>query len=140
MTTMFTNYESAIHKQPCGPNFHTVSQKNSKIITNIKGETLGVQVKQSGTLQLYFHLENIHEVNFEDLLNGMTLFEVLTTTHKVILSHSYYTTEILNQNTNDLFIISGVAIVYSAFYITVILIVDILYGIIDPRIRLAGGK
>ena len=43
-------------------------------------------------------------------------------------------------NTNDLFIISGVSIVYSTFYITVILIVDILYGIIDPRIRLAGGK
>ncbi|MGL5345915.1 MAG: ABC transporter permease [Peptostreptococcaceae bacterium] len=43
-------------------------------------------------------------------------------------------------NTNDLFVISGVAIVYSAFYITVILLVDILYGVIDPRIRLAGGK
>lgn len=43
-------------------------------------------------------------------------------------------------NTNDLFIISGVAIVYSAFYIAVILIVDVLYGIIDPRIRLAGGN
>ncbi|MGL4911280.1 MAG: ABC transporter permease [Romboutsia sp.] len=43
-------------------------------------------------------------------------------------------------NTNDLFIISGVAIVYSAFYISVILIVDVLYGIIDPRIRLAGGN
>lgn len=43
-------------------------------------------------------------------------------------------------NTNDLFIISGVAILYSAFYIAVILIVDILYGVIDPRIRLAGGK
>lgn len=43
-------------------------------------------------------------------------------------------------STNDLFIISGVAILYSAFYIAVILIVDVLYGIIDPRIRLAGGK
>lgn len=43
-------------------------------------------------------------------------------------------------NTNDLFIISGVAILYSAFYIAVIFIVDILYGVIDPRIRLAGGK
>ena len=42
--------------------------------------------------------------------------------------------------TNDLFVISGVAIFYSAFYIFTILIVDILYGIIDPRIRLAGGK
>ncbi|MGL5312729.1 MAG: ABC transporter permease [Peptostreptococcaceae bacterium] len=43
-------------------------------------------------------------------------------------------------NTNDLFVISGVAIVYSAFYIAVILLVDVLYGVIDPRIRLAGGK
>ncbi len=43
-------------------------------------------------------------------------------------------------NTNDLFIISGVTILYSAFYISVILIVDVLYGVIDPRIRLAGGK
>lgn len=42
--------------------------------------------------------------------------------------------------TNDLFVISGVAIFYSAFYIITILIVDILYGVIDPRIRLAGGK
>ena len=41
---------------------------------------------------------------------------------------------------NDLFIISGVTIVYSFFYISVILIVDILYGVIDPRIRLSGGK
>ena len=41
---------------------------------------------------------------------------------------------------NDLFIISGVAILYSAFYIVVILIVDVLYGVIDPRIRLAGGN
>ncbi|RDY25460.1 ABC transporter permease [Romboutsia weinsteinii] len=43
-------------------------------------------------------------------------------------------------STNDLFVISGVAIFYSAFYIVTILIVDILYGVIDPRIRLAGGK
>ena len=43
-------------------------------------------------------------------------------------------------NTNDLFVISGVAIVYSVFYIGVILLVDILYGVIDPRIRLSGGN
>lgn len=42
--------------------------------------------------------------------------------------------------TNDLFVISGVAIFYSAFYIAVILLVDILYGVIDPRIRVTGGK
>ncbi|MEG1311909.1 MAG: ABC transporter permease [Romboutsia sp.] len=42
--------------------------------------------------------------------------------------------------TNDLFVISGVAIFYSAFYILTIFTVDILYGVIDPRIRLAGGN
>jgi oligopeptide transport system permease protein len=42
--------------------------------------------------------------------------------------------------TNDLFCISGVSIFYSALYIGVILLVDILYGVIDPRIRVAGGK
>ena len=40
--------------------------------------------------------------------------------------------------TNDLFVIFGVAIFYSAFYIFTILIADILYGVINPRIRLAG--
>ena len=42
--------------------------------------------------------------------------------------------------TNDLFCISGVSIFYSALYIGVILLVDILYGIIDPRIRVTRGK
>ncbi|TCT12148.1 oligopeptide transport system permease protein [Natranaerovirga pectinivora] len=41
---------------------------------------------------------------------------------------------------NDYFVILGVAAFYSFLYISVILIVDILYGIIDPRIRLSGGK
>lgn len=40
---------------------------------------------------------------------------------------------------NDYFIILGVATFYSALFIFVIIIIDILYGIIDPRIRLAGG-
>lgn len=40
---------------------------------------------------------------------------------------------------NDYFVILGVATFYSALYILVILIIDILYGFIDPRIRLSGG-
>ncbi|WP_105619112.1 ABC transporter permease [Vallitalea okinawensis] len=40
---------------------------------------------------------------------------------------------------NDYFVILGVATFYSALYITVLIIIDILYGIIDPRIRLSGG-
>lgn len=41
---------------------------------------------------------------------------------------------------NDFAIIMGTTMFFSAFLIAVILIVDILYGVIDPRIRLSGGK
>ncbi|WP_419160274.1 oligopeptide ABC transporter permease [Rossellomorea sp. BNER] len=43
-------------------------------------------------------------------------------------------------NTNDYPIIMGVTLFFSALFIGVIFLVDILYGVIDPRIRLAGGK
>ncbi|WP_449290204.1 ABC transporter permease [Paenibacillus puldeungensis] len=42
--------------------------------------------------------------------------------------------------TNDYSTIMGITVFYSAFYIFVVMIVDILYSIIDPRIRLAAGK
>lgn len=41
--------------------------------------------------------------------------------------------------TNDYPVIMGVTLFYSALFILVIFIVDLLYGVIDPRIRLAGG-
>lgn len=40
---------------------------------------------------------------------------------------------------NDLNVIVAVAFFYSAFYIAMQLFIDILYGIIDPRIRVAKG-
>lgn len=42
--------------------------------------------------------------------------------------------------TNDYSTIMGITIFYSAFYIFIIMIVDILYSVIDPRIRLATGE
>lgn len=42
--------------------------------------------------------------------------------------------------TNDHATIMGTTLLFSAFLIFVIFIVDILYGVIDPRIRVAGGK
>ena len=42
--------------------------------------------------------------------------------------------------TNDYPTIMGTTIFFSALFILVIFLVDILYGIVDPRIRLAGGK
>ncbi|MFJ7825195.1 oligopeptide ABC transporter permease [Psychrobacillus sp. NPDC096623] len=41
---------------------------------------------------------------------------------------------------NDFSIIMGTTLFFSAFLIVVIFLVDVLYGIIDPRIRLSGGK
>jgi oligopeptide transport system permease protein len=40
---------------------------------------------------------------------------------------------------NDYFIILGVATFYSALYIIILIITDIMYGVIDPRIRVSGG-
>ncbi|MDF2946245.1 MAG: oppB [Bacillales bacterium] len=47
---------------------------------------------------------------------------------------------VLSIMVNDYTIIMGITIFYSALFILIVFIVDILYGIIDPRIRLAGGK
>ncbi|NNU84704.1 ABC transporter permease [Geobacillus sp. BMUD] len=41
---------------------------------------------------------------------------------------------------NDYPVIMGTTLFYSALLIFVIFLVDVLYGIVDPRIRLAGGK
>ncbi len=41
---------------------------------------------------------------------------------------------------NDYSVIMGVTILYSALFIFVVLVVDILYGVLDPRISLSGGK
>lgn len=41
---------------------------------------------------------------------------------------------------NDYSVIMGITIFYSALFIFVIFLVDLLYGILDPRIRLDGGE
>ncbi len=41
---------------------------------------------------------------------------------------------------NDYNVVISLAFIFSVMYIGIILLIDILYGIIDPRIRLAGGK
>ena len=41
---------------------------------------------------------------------------------------------------NDYFLILGVNAFYSLLFVTIVLIIDLLYGVIDPRIRLRGGK
>ncbi|MEH7547076.1 oligopeptide transport system permease protein [Neobacillus bataviensis] len=41
---------------------------------------------------------------------------------------------------NDYPVIMGTNILFAVLFVFVILIVDILYGIIDPRIRISGGK
>lgn len=41
---------------------------------------------------------------------------------------------------NDYSVIMGTTLLFAFLFIGIILVVDILYGIIDPRIRLAGGN
>ncbi|OIK08364.1 peptide ABC transporter permease [Bacillus sp. MUM 116] len=40
---------------------------------------------------------------------------------------------------NDYPVIMGTSILFAAAFVVIILVVDILYGIIDPRIRISGG-
>lgn len=43
-------------------------------------------------------------------------------------------------NNRDYTVIMGVTVFYSILLLVSILLVDIAYGIIDPRIKLAGGR
>jgi len=42
--------------------------------------------------------------------------------------------------TNDFPVIMGITLIIGFLFIMIVLIVDLLYGVIDPRIRLAGGE
>lgn len=102
MSNMFTSYETDTSCTSCRPHFVSEPKNGPKMITNIKGDVLGVQVDYALPLQLYFHLENVCEVETEELLSGTALFEILTTTHKVLVSREFMISEILDQYTNDL--------------------------------------
>jgi oligopeptide transport system permease protein len=41
---------------------------------------------------------------------------------------------------NDYFIVLTVSTLFSGLFIAVVLVVDLLYGVIDPRIRISGGN
>ncbi|MGP4041172.1 oligopeptide ABC transporter permease [Gracilibacillus sp. D59] len=41
---------------------------------------------------------------------------------------------------NDYPVIMGTTMLFSVLFVVIILVVDLLYGIIDPRIRITGGK
>lgn len=47
---------------------------------------------------------------------------------------------VLSIMTNDYPVIMGTTLFYAALFIVIVFIVDVLYGVIDPRIRLAGGN
>lgn len=102
MSNMFASYETDTRRTSCRPHFVSEPKNGPKMITNIKGDVLGIQIDYASPLQLYFHLENVCEVELNELLSGVVLFEVLTTTHKVLVSHEFLVTDILDQCSNDL--------------------------------------
>jgi oligopeptide transport system permease protein len=42
-------------------------------------------------------------------------------------------------NVKDTFVTLGAELLYSVMFVVTMLVVDIAYGLIDPRIRLTGG-
>lgn len=104
MANMFTNYDNDIKSIPCFMPPPCEPQKGTKLIRNVKGEIIGVQADRATDLQLYFHLEDVCDMEIEEIMPGTTTFEVLTTTHKSIFSKEYVTAEILDQFTGDLYI------------------------------------
>lgn len=102
MANMFTSYDTERKTMPCS--ILPPPPNGIKVLKNVKGDTLGVQVDYSTPLQLYFHLEGVCGSDLEELSSGVTKFEILTTTHKKVFSKEYLTAEILNQETGDLFI------------------------------------
>lgn len=104
MSNMFISYETNTGNMPCPPYPVREPEKGTKLLTNIKGDVLGVQIDYALPLQLYFHLENVCEVELNELVSGTALFEILTTTHKVLVSKEFKISEILDQYTNDLYI------------------------------------
>ena len=104
MSNMFTSYETNIGSMPCPPYSVREPEKGTRLLTNIKGDVLGVQIDYALPLQLYFHLENVCEVELNELVSSTALFEILTTTHKVLVSKEFEISEILDQYTNDLYI------------------------------------
>ena len=50
-----------------------------------------------------------------------------------------YTDKWKIEESNDYNVVIGLSFIYSAMYIGIMLVVDLLYGVIDPRIRLAKG-
>ena len=43
-------------------------------------------------------------------------------------------------NVKDTFVTLGAELLYSALFVSMMLLVDIAYGLVDPRIRLLGGS
>ena len=102
MANMFTNYDNDIKSMPCFAPPSPESPKGPRLVTSVKGDVLGVQVDQSNPLQLYFHLENVCDVEIDAIRPGSTLFEILTTTRKVMVSKEFLTEDILDPFTGDL--------------------------------------
>ena len=102
MSRMFTSYETAIGI-PFTPPCNGRPLKGTKMLTNIKGTQLGIQVEYAAPIQLYFRLENVCEAELNELITGTALLEILTTTHKVLVSQSYLIADILDPYSNDLY-------------------------------------
>lgn len=110
MKDMFYKYDNDCKENgQHGPHFPQEETKvlescsNSYIITDIKGNELGVEVKHNNAFTLYFSINGCGYCVDEIFNGGKFLFEILSSTkHDVLISHEYTPGEVMNPDTGDI--------------------------------------
>ncbi len=96
----------------------------------------------SGTAVIFKHALRNALIPVVTIVGPMTLYAVTgSTVVERFFGVPGLSQQLINAiNTLDYYLIMGISLFYAFMVIIVYLVVDILYGVIDPRIRIAGGK
>lgn len=114
MKDMFFNYDNKTNlnvcTNHCSHNLDTLAATPAvKLVTNIKDELLGIQVKHSNPFSLYFHLNDFGTAyettagSLTDLIySSLIKFELITISGKVIFTKEFSAEDVLDSFTNNL--------------------------------------
>lgn len=103
MSKMFDSYNilephnTAIHN--CMPSFA------DKEVYNIKGEKIGILAKHGMPIILYFHIDEINNLPFNDFIMGCQIeLALLNKNHRPVLSKQLACAEVFNAELSDIII------------------------------------
>lgn len=109
MHNMFYNYDHNINKKlepkqrPCPESEGPSSASNTALLYDIKGRPLGVEVRAGMPFDLYFHLEELHGYNLQEIIYDASVeLLFLSVNHKVALEKHYNAIEQYDSSTSDL--------------------------------------